>query len=95
MRLQRAIGLPDNPLLVFLVAQIAKANYPPDADPEPILVPVVDRREIARVTAEFLERKVGTVSTLYRAIWGMGTRAYISRFEEIRGDEPPRTGPTA
>ena len=87
-RLRRAIGLPDNPLILLLVSQVAKANYPRGADPPPILAPVIDQQAVARVTAAFLDRRVGTISTLYRAIWGIGPRAYVARLQPDLGEEP-------
>jgi hypothetical protein len=89
-RLQRTIGLPDNPLILLLVSQVAKANYPDNADPPLILTPVIGRQEVARVTADFLERGVGTIGTLYRAIWGMSPRVYVAQLEANAGDEPKR-----
>jgi len=88
-RLRRAVGLPDDPALVFLVAQIAKANYPKGSDPPRILVPVIDQPAIARLTADFIDRRVGTINSLFRAIWGMSPRVYLAQFEEIVG-EPPK-----
>ena len=86
-RLRRSIGLPDNPLILLLVSQVAKANYPKNADPPLTLAPVVDQREVVRVTTEFLERRVGTIGTLYRAIWGMSPRVYVAQLEARLGEE--------
>ena len=93
-RLRRTIGLPDNPLILLLVSQVAKANYPRSSDPPLILAPAVDQLEVARVTADFLERGVGTIGTLYRAIWGMSPRAYVAQLQENLGDEPKQAGTT-
>jgi len=81
-RLRRAVGLPDNPLILLLVSQVAKANYPRGSTPPLILAPVVDQQEVARATADFLDRGEGTIGTLYRAIWGMSPRAYVAQLEE-------------
>ena len=86
-RLLRAIGLADSPYIHFLLTQISIANYPEGVDPLPI-PPIVDAPSVARVTADFLGRRVGTINGLYRAIWGMSPREYVARLEEHLGEEP-------
>jgi len=86
-RLKRAIGLPDNPLVLLLIAQIAKANYPSGSGKPKILTPVIDQPEISRLTTAFLERGVGTLGTLYRSIWGMSPRAYVAQQDQQLDDE--------
>ncbi|MGO9876598.1 MAG: hypothetical protein ACLPVY_22720 [Acidimicrobiia bacterium] len=86
-RLQRTIGLPDNPLVRLLVAQIAKANYPTGSEEPKILAPVIDQPEISRLTTAFVDRGVGTLGTLYRSIWGMSPRAYVAQQDQHLDDE--------
>lgn len=84
-RLDQAIRLPGNPLVLLLVAQIAKANYPNGSDEPQILAPVIDQSEISRLTTAFLDRGVGTLGTLYMSIWGMSPRAYIAQQDQDMG----------
>jgi len=88
-RLQRAIGLRNDPLVVILITQIANANYPLRPDARSMLMPIIDRREIRRLTRAFLEHGCGTIDGLYHAIWGMSASDYVARLDEQHGSTSP------
>lgn len=81
-RLQRAVGIRNDPLLVVLVAELANANYPAGAHEPRTLKPIIEHSEIRRLTQAFLDNGAGTIGGLYHAIWGMSANDYVARLDE-------------
>jgi hypothetical protein len=81
-QLQRATGLQKDPFVLLLITQIADANYPTVAAEPPILEPVIELREIRRLTTAFLERGAGTIGGLFHLIWGISASDFVARLNQ-------------
>ena len=66
----------DNPIHVAMLFEVANANYPKGANRLPDRPPGISQKRIWQVTTDYVDRGVGTLDDLFRAIWGLGIDEY-------------------